>query len=186
MPLLVLAFLVFSILAAIALTPVMLVQRYRRGSVRRRAREWAITLNLAAIALSSATLLTGAAITSLWVSGAFIAAAAGLAVGSILGQLGLTLTRWEAADGSLHYTPNRWLVLAITLTVTARLLYGFWRSWQAWAAAADRLSWVVASGAAGSMAAGALVLGYYLAYWLGVRRRVRRARTAGAPVGRFR
>jgi len=170
---------VCSILAAIALTPVMLVQRYRRGTIRRRAREWPVTLNIAAIALSSVTLLTGAAVTSLWVSGAFVATAAGLAVGSLLGHLGLTLTRWDASGGLLHYTPNRWLVLVVTLTVTTRLLYGFWRSWQAWDAAVDRLSWVVASGAAGSMAAGALVLGYYLAYWIGVRRRARLVRTAG-------
>jgi hypothetical protein len=173
-PLLVLAFLVFSILAAIALTPVMLLQRYRRGTARRRARGWAIAVNLGAIVLSIATLLAAAAITSLWVSSAFLAAAAGLVIGSVLGQVGLTLTRWDASGGVLHYTPNRWLVLAITLAVTARLLFGFWRSWQAWTTAPDHLSWVVASGAAGSMAAGAIVLGYYLAYWIGVRRRLRR------------
>jgi hypothetical protein len=35
-------------------------------------------------------------------------------------------------------------------------------------------SWFVAAGVAGSMAAGAVVIGYYLVYWLGVRRRWRR------------
>ena len=35
-------------------------------------------------------------------------------------------------------------------------------------------SWFVAAGVAGSMAAGAVVLGYYLTYWIGVRRRYRR------------
>lgn len=35
-------------------------------------------------------------------------------------------------------------------------------------------SWFVAAGVAGSMAAGAVVLGYYLVYWIGVRRRYRR------------
>jgi hypothetical protein len=88
-------------------------------------------------------------------------------------MIGLLLTRWEAEPGALHYTPNRWLVLAITLVVTARLAYGFWRGWQAWRAGIAGNSWFVASGVAGSMAAGAVVLGYYLVYWMGVRRRVR-------------
>jgi hypothetical protein len=63
-------------------------------------------------------------------------------------------------------------VLAITLVVTARLIYGFWRSWHAWQSTPGDTSWLAASGAAGSLAAGALVLGYYLAYWAGVWRRV--------------
>jgi hypothetical protein len=37
------------------------------------------------------------------------------------------------------------------------------------------MAWVAASGAAASMSAGAVVLGYYLVYWAGVRRRLRRA-----------
>jgi hypothetical protein len=36
------------------------------------------------------------------------------------------------------------------------------------------MSWLTASGAAGSLGAGALVLGYYLTFWVGVRRRLRR------------
>jgi hypothetical protein len=74
----------------------------------------------------------------------------------------------------LYYTPNRWLVLAITLVVAGRVAFGFWRSWNAWQTTDDYASWAAASGAAGSLAAGAVVLGYYLVYWLGVRRRLRR------------
>jgi hypothetical protein len=92
----------------------------------------------------------------------------------VLGLVGLAVSRWEFSPGSLHYTPNRWLVLGITLVVTARLAFGFWRSWHAWRAAPDGMSWAAASGAAGSLAAGAIVLGYYLTYWIGVRRRLRR------------
>jgi hypothetical protein len=62
----------------------------------------------------------------------------------------------------------------VTLIVTARVLYGFYRSWQAWSAGLGHTSEVALAGVAGSMAAGAVVLGYYLAYWLGVRRRLRR------------
>jgi hypothetical protein len=96
----------------------------------------------------------------------------GFVSGCLLGLVGLALSRWEAAPGSLHYTPNRWLVLGITLVVTARLGFGFWRTWHAWHATPDYGSWLAESGVAGSLAAGAVVLAYYLTYWLGVRRRL--------------
>lgn len=162
------------VLAVIALIPFSLVQRYRTGTSRRLARGWIVTLNLVGIALSSALFLFGSAIMSVWVPKAFPYAALGLSAGAVLGVLGLALTRWETAPRSLYYTPNRWLVLAITLVVTARLLYGFWRGWHAWRAALDHASWVAASGVRGSLAAGAVVLGYYLIYWAGVRRRLTR------------
>jgi hypothetical protein len=78
--------------------------------------------------------------------------------------------------GSLYYTPNRLLVLGITLVVTARVGYGIWRGVHTWRAGLQGESWFGASGVAGSMAAGAVVLGYYLVYWLGVRRRFKRQR----------
>ncbi len=68
------------------------------------------------------------------------------------------------------------LVLAITLAVTGRLLYGFWRGWNAWQSLAGETSWAAAAGIAGSLAAGAVILGYYFAYWLGVRSRAPRGR----------
>jgi hypothetical protein len=166
---------VLCVLALILLVPVSLVQRYRVGTSRRRARGWLATINVVGMALSATLFLVSAAFTNIWVPDAFRYTAAGLAAGCALGILGLLLTRWEPAPGALHYTPNRWLVLAITLTVTARVAYGFWRGWESWRAGLDGRSWFIVSGVAGSMAAGAVVLGYYLAYWTGVRRRFRRA-----------
>jgi hypothetical protein len=173
-PLLIVAFTLFVILAAIALTPIALVQRYRLGTVRRRARGWSATVNVAGFAVSSTLFLAGAGITSLWVPNALTATLAGFLSGCLLGLVGLALSRWEPTPGALHYTPNRWLVLGITLLVTARLVFGFWRSWHAWQATRDYSSWVAESGVAESLAAGAVVLGYYLTYWVGVRRRLRR------------
>jgi hypothetical protein len=46
---LILGFALFVILAAIALTPLMLVQRYRVGTARRRARVWSSTVNIVGI-----------------------------------------------------------------------------------------------------------------------------------------
>ena len=175
MPLLaILAFTLIVILAAIVLTPLALVHRYRLGTARRRARGWVAAVNAVGLALSVVLFLVGAALTSLWIPNTLSYAVGGLVGGSLLGLAGLALTRWESSPGSLHYTPNRWLVLAITLVVAARVAFGFWRSWHAWRTTDGYASWAAASGAAGSLAAGAVVLGYYLIYWLGVRRRLGR------------
>lgn len=175
MPLLLIPVVLILVVAvAILLLPISLVQRYRVGSARRPARGWFITLNLAAIGFSLVIFFAAAAITNAWIADTLLYAAIGLAIGCLLGALGLALTRWEVTPRSFHYTPNRWLVLFVTLIVTARILYGFWRGWHTWS---DGLhSWSAAFGVASSMGAGAIVLGYYLAYWLGVRRRFRRFR----------
>jgi hypothetical protein len=174
MPLVVLAgVLVVVGLTFVALMPLSLVVRYRAGTARRLARGWLAVANVLGFALSAGLLLLVAAVTSAWVPDAFSSACIGLAGGVLLGLLGLWLTRWEHAPRSLHYTPNRWLVLAIMLVVTSRMAYGFWRSWHAWRSAADDTSWLASSGAAGSLAAGAVVLGYYLMYWTGLWRRMK-------------
>jgi hypothetical protein len=169
-----------ALLASIALFPLVLVQRYRAGTSRQLARGWLATINLVGLAVSVMLFVLGAAMTSIWVPDALRYTVVGLAGGCALGMIGLALTRWEPGSRALHFTPNRWLVLAITLVVTGRVLYGFWRGWQSWRSAVDGSSWLVASGAAGALAAGAVVLGYYLTYWTGVRRKlVRHRRTIG-------
>jgi hypothetical protein len=172
MPLIALAIVI--VLVCIVLIPVSIVQRFRMGTARRQARRWVATLNLVAIALSLALFLSGALITTQWIPGAFTYTLLGLSVGSVLGLIGTALTRWEYIGGRVEYTPNRWLVLGITVVVAARVAYGFWRGWEAWRASVESMAWVAASGVAGSMSAGAVVLGYYLIFWMGVRRRVTR------------
>jgi hypothetical protein len=170
--------LVGGVLALIALMPLSLVLRYRAGTARRPARRWVAAINLLAVSIWAALLLMVAGVTSYWIPAAFGYALVGLAGGCLLGLLGLWLSRWEETPRSLHYTPSRALVLAITLVVMARITYGFWRSWHAWHSTPGDASWLAASGAAGSLAAGALVLGYYLTYGAGVWRRVSRHRGA--------
>jgi len=165
---------IFIVLAFIALIPFSLIQRFRLGTMRRRAIRWMIGVNAAGTFLSAILFLAGAAITTNWFPGTLTYTAAGLAAGAAAGACGLALTRWELSGGRLYYTPNRWLVLAITLIVTARVFYGFYRSYEAWQATLDRMAWVAASGVATSMSSGAIVLGYYLIYWIGVRRRLAR------------
>jgi hypothetical protein len=173
-PFIVLAIALLIPLALIVLVPLSIIQRYRVGTSRRRARTWVAVVNLAAIGGSVGLFLAAAAVTSVWVPDALSYTLIGLAAGCLVGLAGLRLTRWEATPYALHYTPNKWLVLSLTLVVSARLVYGLWRGWDAWHAAPTDASWVAASGAAGSLGAGAVVLGYYLAFWAGVRRRVLR------------
>jgi hypothetical protein len=172
-PLVALACAFLIVILAVLLMPLTVVQRYRVGTARRPARGWVAAINFVGIAVSVVLFLTGSAVTNLWVPGAFIYSLMGIAGGGILGLLGLALTRWEPSARALHYTPNRWLVLGITLVVTARLIYGFWRSWHAWRAGLTGGTWLAATGVDGSLAAGGVVLGYYLVYWAGVRRRLR-------------
>jgi hypothetical protein len=96
----------------------------------------------------------------------------------VLGVIGFLLTRWDSSRGVVHYTPNRWLVLIVTIFVAARIFYGFWRVWAASQAGVEQITAVAASGVAMSIAAGAVVLGYYLIYWMAVRRRLRSSRAA--------
>ena len=176
MPILLLALvlaLVLLPLVLIALMPFILVQRYRIGTARRKARPWMSTLGLVLMALSASGFLVGAALTAVWVPHAFRGAAAGIAVGTGLGLLGLRLTRWEWTPATLHYTPNRWLVLLVTVMVAARVAYGLWRSWNAARAGLYGTEMVLAFGIPQSLAVGGTVIGYYIAYASGVRGRIR-------------
>jgi hypothetical protein len=170
MPLLIL--LLLLPLIVIALMPLILVQRYRAGTARRLARPWLASLNAAVMLFSAIFFLIAAAATTVWVPNALTYSAIGMAIGAALGVIGVLITKWEATPRTLHYTPNRWIVLPITLVVAARVLYGFVRGWATMRAAAGDTSFVDAFGVAGSLGAGAIVIGYYLAYGIGLRRRI--------------
>ncbi|MEY2497642.1 MAG: hypothetical protein QOD12_1198 [Verrucomicrobiota bacterium] len=175
MPLIPFILALLFLFALILAMPLLLVLRYRAGTARRLGRRWIATVNLVSMIISTGLFLWVAAITTFWIRQAFASSLAGLMGGCLLGLLGLTLTRWEKMPHVLHYTPNRWLVLLITLAVTTRLLYGLWRIWHAWHISGPDTSWLASAGIAGSMAVGAIVLGYYLTYSAGVRWRLRKA-----------
>jgi hypothetical protein len=179
-----LALLAVIVLASIVLLPLSLVQRYRVGTARRPARGWVAAINLVGFTVSTGVFLVASALANAWVPNALAYTLIGLAAGCLVGLVGLALTRWEPTPQFLYYTPNRWLVLMITLIVTARVLLGFWRSRHAWGAGLE--SWTAEFGLAGSMAAGAVVLGYYLTYWFGMRRRLKRYRRSQSGLQRGR
>src|SRR5688500_1767119 len=179
MPLLIVVLLLPLLL--LALMPLILIQRYRVGSARRMARPWMATSNVALMAFSALCFLAGAAVTAVWVPNAFTGAAAGIALGAGVGLVGLALTRWEPAAATLHYTPNRWLVLIVTFVVSARVLYGLWRSWTVARAGVYGTTMVLAFGIPESLAAGGTVIGYYFSYTVGLRRRILRWRDRALP-----
>lgn len=156
--------------------PFLLVLRYRVGIARRPARRWVVRVNLLSLLISTALFLWVAAITNFWVPRAFGYSLIGFSVGVLLGLIGLTLTRWEAAGRVVYYTPNRTLVLLITLAVATRMAYGMWRVWHAWHTTGHDSSWLASAGIPGSMSVGAVVLGHYLTYFAGVLWRIRPSR----------
>jgi hypothetical protein len=158
----------------VALTPLMLFQRYRAGKARRLARPWVATFALVMIVISTIFFLIGAAMTNIWVMGAFTGGAAGVGAGILIGVLGLLITRWEPTPRSLHYTPNRWLVLLITVIVSLRVLYGLYRSALVAQSGMAGASVALAFGIPESFAVGGTVIGYYLAYNAGLRWRIQR------------
>ena len=130
------------------------------------------TVNLLAAAFSACVFVLSAVAMSVWVPAVLPYTAAGLGAGALLGVLGLALTRWEFHEARWHYTPNRLLILTITVLVAARIMYGFWRIWET-SASFGTLSGLAPSGLSNSLSAGAVVIGYYLVFWVGVRRRIR-------------
>lgn len=172
-----LVFLLLLPLALIALMPLILLLRYRAGSARRLARPWMASLNLVLMALSAVCFVAGAALTNLWVPNALTGAAAGITLGAGLGLVGLGLTRWEQTTATLYYTPNRWLVLLVTFAVSARVIFGLWRSWSVLEGGMTGAPVLLAFGIPETLATGGMVIGYYLAYGIGVRRTVRRWQT---------
>lgn len=172
MPLLIVALVALVLVLPLILLPISIVQRYRVGTARRQARAWVATLNVVGFLLSACVLVMTSAITELWVPLALRGAAAGLTAGVLLGVIGLWLSRWERGDGALYFTPNRWLVGVLTLLVLARLGYGAWRTWDAVSSWGASPGWLASAGVPGSLAAGALLIGYGLGFWSAVRWRI--------------
>lgn len=156
------------------LLPLGLWQRYRRGRARRRAQPWAVRVNAWLLLGSTALFALTAWLAGHWIDAALRHAAIGLAAGIAIGIAGLWLTRFEWIPGEprLVYTPNRWLVLGLTGLVALRIGYGLLHGWQWWRGSGGHAAWLAQQGSL--LAVGGLLLGHYLAYAWGLRRRLPR------------
>jgi len=176
MPLLILPLIVLVLLLLwLVLLPLSLWQRYRLGKARRKAWPWLVKLNSWLLLASSGVLLVSMAVTNIWWPGAFVYALAGLGIGLVIGFAGLWLTRFEATPQGLFYTPNAWLILLLTLLVTARIAMGFVEMWRYWQGK-QALAMIPVLDHASLFAVAGLLIGYYLVYTWGLRRRLPRIR----------
>lgn len=176
MPLLLLPLLVVVLLLLwVLLWPVALWQRYRAGRARRRAVGWVVGVNAWLLLVSAVVFVASAWLMGHWIEAAPGYAAGGLLTGMLVGWVHLALTRFEReprgfSATAVYYTPNRWVVLGVVLIVAARLAVGVVRAWQMWQVDAQ-MDWLARQGSL--LAVGGLVLGHYLAYAWGLRRRLR-------------
>lgn len=174
MPIILFALLVFVLLALAGVVLLSLALRYRAGTARRQARHWVASLNVWATSFSAVFFLSFTLLLSFWVGSAFRFALVGMAFGSILGLLGLAMTRWESRPEGLFYTPSRWLALIVTLAIVARFVYGWWRATHSGGginAHGDQHWLITASGTQLSLVVAAGLISYYLVYSVGVRLR---------------
>lgn len=169
MPLLIVPLLLLLLLAAaVLLWPLALWSRYRIGTSRRRPHRLLSKINALLLPASALLFLAAMLPTGLLVEHAFVHAGAGLLAGLLLGGLGWWLTRVEHQPGQVWYTPNRWLVLALTAVVTARIVVAITQTWQRMLGHQDVLaSWGWLGTHASLFAVAGLLLGYHAAYaWL--------------------
>lgn len=162
------------VLLWLLLMPLALWQRYRRGHGRRRAVPWAARANAWLLTASAAVLVLSTGLLEFWIDGALLHVLAGLGAGVVLGIVGLWLTPFEHGPQGMFYSPNRWLVLALTLLVGARVAFGLWHAAQLWRGrgGAGHAAWLAEQGSL--LAVGGLLLGYYLASSWGIWHRWRR------------
>lgn len=177
MPLLLLLPLIVLLLVAawLLLLPISLWMRYASGRARRRAQAWVVRGNAWLLAMALPLFLLSAWAATHWMDDALRDAGLGLMIGVVFGVVGVWLTRFERDAGQLFFTPNRWVVLALTSIVALRVIAGLWMTWR-------HLSGDVSGALARWLDAGAwtgiagLLLGYTLAYTWGLRARLSRQR----------
>jgi len=172
-PIILFALLLFVLLAFAGVILLSLALRYRAGTARRQGRRWVATMNVWVTSFSAVFFLCFTFLISFWLGPTLRFALIGMAVGAVLGLLGLILTRWESQPEGFFYTPSRWLALLIMLAIAARLVYGWWHGLHR--GAPDNQHWLFsASGTQLSVAVAAGLIGYYLVYAIGVRVRIAR------------
>lgn len=143
----------------VVLLPLTITQRYRHGRARRRVQPWAVRINAWLLALSTVFFLAVTALLEQWVPNALPDAGFGLAIGAGVGVLGLRLDRLESTPEGLFRTPNRWLLLVMSVLLAARIVMGVWLAWSD-GPAAGMWGWITRGGLLG---VGGVLLGYALA-----------------------
>src|SRR5437762_13645921 len=101
------ALLLFVLLAFAGVILLSLTLRYRAGTARRQGRRWVATVNVWVTSFSAALFLCFSFLISFSLGPTLQFALTGMAVGAVLGLLGLMLTRWESQPDGLFYKIGR-------------------------------------------------------------------------------
>ncbi len=170
-PLILVALLFFVVLSFGGIVLLSLSLRYRAGTARRHGRRWVVIMNVWLTGFSAVFFLFFSFFMSFWLGPSLRFVLVGMAIGLLLGLLGLALTRWEFQPQGLFYTPSRWLALLITVTITARFAYGWWRATHPHVSGAlAGQNWFTGASATQlSLAFAAGLIGYYFMFAIGVR-----------------
>ena len=174
MPLLLIPLAMLALVVAwLVLLPVSLWARYSSGRARRRAQGWFLRGNAWLLAMSLPIFVLCAWAATYWMDDALRDAGWGLLIGACFGVIGVWLTHFERDAKGVVYTPNRWVVLALTSIVAARVLAGLWMAWRHLSGDASGAfeEWLDAGAWTGIAG---VFLGYALAYTWGVRARLSR------------
>ena len=175
MPIILFALLLFVLLAFVGVVLLSLALRYRAGTARRQGRRWVATMNVWMTSFSAVFFFVLTSVMSFWLGPILRFALAGIAIGAVLGLLGLALTRWEFEPEGLFYTPSRWLALLITFAIIGRFAYGWWHAIHHGSNPPDEQHWLMSASATRlSFAVAAGFIGYYVVYAIGVRFRLLR------------
>jgi hypothetical protein len=175
MPLLIVPLVILVLLVLwLLLLPLSLWQRYRLGKARRKAWPWLVKLNSWLLLFSVCVFVASMALTNVWWPGALGYALTGIGIGLVTGIIGLWLSRYENTPQGFFYTPNPWLALTLTLLVATRIAMGFVEMWRYWQGR-EALSIIPVLDHASLFAVAGLLIGYYLSYTWGLRRRLPRA-----------
>jgi hypothetical protein len=135
-------------------------RRIRRNIGRQRLRPVRIVISLVILSLISVLLLAA----SVPLPKLLFGIGGGLALGALLGLLGLRLTKFETTAEGHFYTPNTSIGVALSLLLVGRMLYRFWILRGAAAAAGppqlfhSALTFLVFG----------LIAGYYIVYYIGL------------------
>ena len=178
---------VFAFMAALILFA--LYRRFRRLFGRQPFQPARIKVRIALLSLVALLLL----VRSVHSSTLAAAGVAGFAAGAVLAYVGLKLTRFERTPGGVFYTPNGYIGAVLSALLLGRLVYRFqviYPGLQA-AQAGGGDPFAAFQRSPLTFATFAIVIGYYLAFGIGLLMRgdtlaelpVQSARTPSPPSG---
>ncbi len=151
-------------------------RRVRRNFGRQPYQPTRMTVRICILSVVAALLLFASASHSTLLA----AGLGGLVLGTVLGVVGLRLTRFESGPDGFFYTPNTYIGVGLSALFIGRLVYRFVAVGQLGAPSADMAAgqpganpWAAFTASPLTLMIFTLVVGYYVTYFVGVMLRAR-------------